>query len=71
MKVRTTVDDASGEEWQGAVGSLTSLWDEDDLEYNPNTTGAIVCVGKEVRQEVMNLLEEAGIPKEQIVSWEY
>lgn len=71
MKVRTTVDDASGEEWQGAVGSLTSLWDEDDLEYNPNTTGAIVCVDKEARQEMMNLLEEAGIPKEQIVSWEY
>lgn len=71
MKVRTTVDDATGEEWQGNVGSLTALWDEDDLEYDPNTTGVVVCVEKEARQELMELLEEAGIPKEQVVSWEY
>lgn len=70
VKVRVTVDDAAGEEWQGNVGSLTALWDEDDLEYDPHTTGAIVCVEKETRQELMELLEEAGIPKEQIVTWE-
>ena len=71
VKVRTTVDDAAGEEWQGNVGSFTSLWDEDDLEYDPFTTVAIVCVEKATRPELMELLEEAGIPKEQIVSWEY
>jgi NAD(P)H-flavin reductase len=71
VKVRPTVDDTAGEDWQGNVGSFTSVWDEDDLEYDPFTTGAVVCVEKESRPEVMELLEEAGIPKEQIVSWEF
>ncbi|XP_024358157.1 fruit protein pKIWI502 [Physcomitrium patens] len=71
VKVRATVDDAAGEEWQGAVGSFRSLWDEDDLEYDPNTTAAIVCVEEESRKELTELLEEAGIPKEQILSWKF
>jgi len=71
VKVRATVDDKAGEEWQGDVGSFTSLWDEDDLEYDPFTTAAVVCVEQESRQELMELLEEAGIPSEQIVSWQY
>lgn len=69
--MRATVDDAAGEEWQGAVGSFRSLWDEDDLEYDPNTTAAIVCVEEESRKELTELLEEAGIPKEQILSWKF
>lgn len=70
VKVRTTVDDKSGEEWQGNVGSLSNVWDEDDLEYDPATTAAIICVEKNVRQAVLDLLAEAGIPPAQTAVWE-
>ncbi|CAM6017319.1 unnamed protein product [Sphagnum balticum] len=71
VKVCTAVDETSGEEWQGCVGSFTKLWDEDDIEYDPQTTAAVVCVEKGSRDELRNLLAEAGIPQQQIATWDY
>jgi hypothetical protein len=71
VKVCTAVDETLGEEWQGCVGSFTKLWDEDDIEYDPQTTAAVVCVEKGARDELRNLLAEAGIPQQQIATWDY
>lgn len=70
VDVRTIVESDSGENWDGYVGSLSTLWDEDDIEYDPETTAAIVCVENAQRDSVRVLLQEAGIPAEQTVFWE-
>ncbi|KAL2651045.1 hypothetical protein R1flu_019173 [Riccia fluitans] len=69
-KVRTIVENTNGEAWDGPVGSLLTLWDEDDIEYDPMTTGVVVCVEKSRREEVKSLLAEAGVPEGQIVTWD-
>ena len=60
----------NGQEWDGHVGSLTTLWDEDDIEYDPQCTGVVVCVEPELRKEINDLLSEAGIEEKQIIRWE-
>eukprot|EP00271_Cylindrocystis_brebissonii_P011514 TRINITY_DN29356_c0_g1_i1.p1 TRINITY_DN29356_c0_g1~~TRINITY_DN29356_c0_g1_i1.p1 ORF type:complete len:378 (+),score=70.35 TRINITY_DN29356_c0_g1_i1:204-1337(+) len=71
VKVRTTVASASGEPWDGAVGSLVQLFDDDDLEYNPATTGAVVCGSKEENEEVVKMLTgEAGLAEKAVIRWD-
>lgn len=70
VKVRTIVDSSDGEDWSGYKGSFTNLWDEDDIEYDPLTTGVVVAVESSKREEVKSLLAEAGVPDAQIVFWE-
>ncbi|KAG6552850.1 hypothetical protein Mapa_005505 [Marchantia paleacea] len=68
-KVRTVVENTDGENWDGIVGTLTTVWDEDDIEYDPIMTGVVVCVESSKREEMRTLLAEAGIPDGQIVTW--
>eukprot|EP00250_Pteridium_aquilinum_P008148 c17716_g1_i1 orf=362-1498(-) len=70
LKVRAAVGKLSGQAWDGHVGSFTSLWDEDDIEYDPSTTGVVVCVDPASRAEVTQLLADAGIPEKQVLRWE-
>lgn len=70
LKVRTAVGKISGKDWNSHEGSFQSLWDEDDLEYDPETTAVVVCVDQENRDEVENLLADAGISEKQILRWE-
>ncbi|MCO5594411.1 hypothetical protein L7F22_048441 [Adiantum nelumboides] len=70
LKVRPAVGNSSGEDWDGHVGTFSSLWDEDDIEYDPATTGVIVCVDRTAEAEVEELLADAGIPEKQVVRWE-
>jgi hypothetical protein len=49
---------------------MTALWDEDDIEYDPECTGVVVCVEPGLRKEVDDLLLEAGIAEKQILRWE-
>ncbi|CAM6083231.1 unnamed protein product [Calypogeia fissa] len=70
VKVRTIVESSDGGDWSGYEGSFTNLWDEDDIEYDPLTTGVVVAVESSRREEVKSLLAEAGIPDAQIVFWE-
>lgn len=70
LKVRTAVGELSGQDWDGHVGSFTSLWDEDDIEYDPESTGVVVCVDPELREEVHELLSDAGISEKQVLRWE-
>ena len=60
-----------GKNGKGMWVCLQVYGKKNDLEYNHFTTVSNVCVEKATRPELMELLEEAGIPKEQIVSWEY
>jgi hypothetical protein len=64
------VESSDGEEYSGYTGSFTSLWDEDDIEYDPLTTGVVVAVESERKEEVKSLVAEAGIPDAQVVYWE-
>ena len=64
MKVRAAVGGSNGEDWDGYVG------DDDDIEYDPEGTGVVVCVEPELRKEVDDLLLEAGIEEKQIIRWE-
>lgn len=70
LKVRAAVGEVSGQEWDSHVGSFMSLWDEDDIEYDPSATGVIVSVDQSSRAEVMELLADSGIPEQQIIIWE-
>lgn len=70
VKIRTTVSSTGGEDWEGFVGSFTSLWDEDDIEYDPDTTAVVVCVEDNARSEMKELLSDAGIPEKQIIYWD-
>lgn len=70
VKIRTTVSSTAGEDWEGFVGSFTSLWDEDDIEYDPDTTAAVVCVEDDARTEMKELLSHAGIPEKQVIYWD-
>ncbi|KAH7296778.1 hypothetical protein KP509_26G038500 [Ceratopteris richardii] len=70
LKVRPAVGVSSGQEWDGHVGSFTSLWDEDDIEYDPSTTAVIVCVDPSCRKEVAKLIADAGIPEKQVLIWQ-
>lgn len=70
LKVRAAVRNMSNQDWDGHVGSFTSMWDEDDIEYDPSTTGVIVCIDSKSRAEVDELLADAGIPEKQIIRWE-
>ncbi|GLJ21452.1 hypothetical protein SUGI_0395700 [Cryptomeria japonica] len=69
VKTRTTVLSRGEQEWDGFVGSFTHLWDEDDIEYNPETTAAIVCVEEDARDELKELLSGAEIPDKQVLYW--
>lgn len=70
VRVRPTVGSAGGEAWSGSVGSFAELFDADDLEYDPETTAAVVCGERAANEEVMALLREAGVPEAQIVRWD-
>eukprot|EP00897_Mesotaenium_endlicherianum_P000279 jgi/Mesen1/10251/ME000774S09584 len=67
VNLRPTVDATNGEAWDGFVGSFSDLFDADDLEYDPETTAAVVIGSKAENAKVMKLLEEAGIPEKQVV----
>ncbi|KAJ7281231.1 hypothetical protein O6H91_Y362800 [Diphasiastrum complanatum] len=69
MKVRLTVDAIAGQTWDGHVGTLSQLWDADDLEYDPETTAVVVCAEKN-EEDIDKLLDDAGIPEEQIEKWD-
>lgn len=70
LKVRPAVGNLAGQDWDGHVGTFTSLWDEDDIEYDPATTGVIVSVDSASKEEVEELLADAGIPERQVLRWE-
>ncbi|GBG71013.1 hypothetical protein CBR_g8311 [Chara braunii] len=70
VKVRATVRDVGEGGWDGFVGSFSQLFDEDDLEYDPESTAAVVCGSRKTIDEVMRVLEDAGIPATQVVQWE-
>ncbi|KAI5084333.1 hypothetical protein GOP47_0000502 [Adiantum capillus-veneris] len=65
LKVRPAVGALEGQDWDGHVGTFMSLWDDDDIEYDPSTTGVIVCVDSMAKAEVDKLLADAGIPEKQ------
>lgn len=70
MKVRPTVDDTKGEAWDGFVGDLKNAFDEDDLEYEPDQTAVVVAGDAATIDEVLELLQEAEIPEENLVRWQ-
>lgn len=70
VKIRTTVSSTGDEDWEGFVGSFTSLWDEDDIEYDPDTTAAVVCVENDAMNEMKELLSDAGIPEKHVIYWD-
>lgn len=70
MKVRPTVEATIGESWDGFVGDLKHAFDEDDLEYEPSQTAVVVAGDAATIDEVLDLLQEAEIPEEQLVRWQ-
>lgn len=71
LKVRPAVRTLSGGEWNGHVGSFLSLWDGDDIEYDPECTAVVVCVESKLRDEVEELLADAGITEKHILRYEF
>lgn len=53
-----------------APGSFVTAFDEDDLEYDPETTAAVVLGDKKSNAEALKVLEEAGVPKSSVLVWE-
>eukprot|EP00475_Leptophrys_vorax_P012597 TRINITY_DN19018_c0_g1_i1.p1 TRINITY_DN19018_c0_g1~~TRINITY_DN19018_c0_g1_i1.p1 ORF type:complete len:360 (-),score=38.32 TRINITY_DN19018_c0_g1_i1:110-1189(-) len=70
VKVRPTVDSKNGEEWDGLVGSFANAFDEDDLEYDPDLTGAVVFGDKKSNQDALEVLKDAGVDEKSILVWE-
>ncbi|GAQ83034.1 hypothetical protein KFL_001330170 [Klebsormidium nitens] len=70
VKVRPTVDATNGEPWDGFVGDLKHAFDEDDLEYEPTQTAVVVAGDAATIDEVLDLLQEAEIPEEQLIRWQ-
>eukprot|EP00270_Netrium_digitus_P020488 TRINITY_DN8469_c0_g1_i6.p1 TRINITY_DN8469_c0_g1~~TRINITY_DN8469_c0_g1_i6.p1 ORF type:complete len:389 (+),score=86.04 TRINITY_DN8469_c0_g1_i6:60-1226(+) len=60
-----------GKVWEGMVGSLASAFDQDDdLEYDPDKTAAIICCGSaEETEEVVTALDGGGLSPSQILIW--
>lgn len=48
-------------------GGVREAFDEDDVEYDPALTGAVVLGDEAFEKEVLELLEDAGVPREAIV----
>lgn len=69
MKVKTVVAEKGSSDYQGMVGSFASAFDEDDLEYDPETTAAVVCGDEESNASALALLDDAGIPSSSIIVW--
>lgn len=67
VQMKPTVQSKNGEEWNGFVGSISELFDEDDLEYDPETTAAVILGSKAENEAVFALLKEAEIPERAIV----
>ena len=49
------------------TGGVREAFDADDLVYDPDLTGAVVLGDEAFEKEVLELLEDAGVPKEHTV----
>lgn len=56
--------------WQGLTGDFALAFDEDDLEYDPETTAAVVCGDASSNAAALRVLDAAGIPRRSVVVWE-
>ena len=70
VKVRPTVRRIDDSKWDGHIGTFSDLFDVDDLEYDPVTTGALVLGSVESNDEAMAVLMEAGISETATIRWD-
>lgn len=69
MKVRPVVEEKGSGEYQGMVGTFASAFEEDDLEYDPETTAAVVCGDEKSNAAALAVVDDAGIPRSNVIVW--
>eukprot|EP00245_Coleochaete_scutata_P017751 TRINITY_DN8866_c0_g1_i1.p1 TRINITY_DN8866_c0_g1~~TRINITY_DN8866_c0_g1_i1.p1 ORF type:complete len:395 (+),score=76.70 TRINITY_DN8866_c0_g1_i1:97-1281(+) len=71
VKVRPGVSSLpDGESWDGFVGSFSQLFDEDDVTYDDTTTGVVIAGEKSAIEEALAVVDEAGIPRKNVIQLE-
>eukprot|EP00899_Mesostigma_viride_P008750 jgi/Mesvir1/17877/Mv12953-RA.1 len=68
VKVRTVVKRKGSAAFEGVEGTLSTLFEADDLEYDPANTGVIVSGDKEFQKQAKAMVKLAEIPESHVVT---